>query len=95
MTRPENVTPATDAARLGTESSERRSAWLREDFFDSYVRWREACEGVRLAYEHWDNTTGKDRRLAYAAYSAALDREGQAATVHADCARAVRDYNGE
>jgi hypothetical protein len=91
MSCPEKPAPATDAARFRSELGDRRSAWLREDFFESYVRWREACEEVRLAYERWDSADRWDRGLAFGAFCAALDREGQAARVHADCARAIRE----
>jgi hypothetical protein len=90
MIWPEQPGPATDSSQIKPELSERRSAWLKQDFFDSYVRWREACEEVRVAYERWDSSDRRDRGLAFAAFCAALDREGHAASVHADSARAVR-----
>jgi hypothetical protein len=46
---------------------------------DEYVRWREACLTVRRAYDSWAIARPIERRLAHAAYVAALDREGEAA----------------
>jgi hypothetical protein len=78
---------AADSADVELNLGGRRSAWLRTDFFDSYVRWRKACEEVRLAYERWRTPESRDSGLTFAAYRAALDREEHAARVHADCAR--------
>jgi hypothetical protein len=91
MSFPENPAPPTGAAHVRSDLGARRSAWLREDFFESYVRWRQACEEVRQAYEHWSGAERCDRGLAFAAFCAALDREGQAANVHAECARTIRE----
>ena len=49
---------------------------------DSYVEWREECETVETGYEQWTQSERCDRRLAYAAYRAALDREEKAAAVY-------------
>jgi hypothetical protein len=48
-----------------------------------YVSWLEECESVRVAYERWDRAERSDRRLAYAAYLAALDGEEHAARTYA------------
>lgn len=90
MIWPENPGPATESGQVQPELTERRSAWLKQDFFDSYVRWREACEEVRVAYERWGGADRGDRGLAFAAFCAALDREGHAASVHSESARAIR-----
>jgi hypothetical protein len=50
---------------------------------DDYVRWREACLTVRRAYDSWAVARPSERRLAHAAYVAALDREGEAAASYA------------
>jgi hypothetical protein len=91
MSCPEKPAPATDTARVRSNLGDRRSAWLREDFFASYVRWRQTAEEVRLAYERWSKAEPRDRDLAFGAVCAALDREAQAATVHARCAREIRE----
>jgi hypothetical protein len=95
MSSPDNAASAPAPAHLASALGNRRSAWLKEDFFDSYVRWREACVEVDLAYQRWDGAERRDRGLAFAAFHAALDREGQAASVHGDCAEAARAYTGE
>ena len=53
-----------------------------DGFVDSYISWREACEQVRDAYDRWRRSPVSDRGHAYAAYSAALEREGFAADIH-------------
>jgi hypothetical protein len=63
----------------------RHDAWspsLADEFLDSWVSWREACEDVRSAYEHWGTCEASQRPLAFASYHAALDREDQAARVY-------------
>jgi hypothetical protein len=80
---------AVDYAHLKERLGGRVSAWFRPDFLDSYVRWREACEEVRLAYERSGTAERADSGLAFAAFCAALDREEHAARVHAACARQI------
>ena len=50
---------------------------------DSWVCWREACEDVRSAYERWGGAEPVQRGLAFENYRAALEREEQAALIHA------------
>jgi hypothetical protein len=95
MSPPDNAASAPAPDQTESALSNRRSAWLTEEFFDSYVRWREACVEVHLAYQRWDSADRPDRSLAFAAFSAALDREGQAASVHADSADAVRAFTDD
>jgi len=59
----------------------RRSA-SAEEFIESYVCWREACEDVRTAYRRWTNCRQGERGLGFAAYRAALEREEHASSVH-------------
>lgn len=54
-----------------------------DGFLDSWVCWREACEDVRSAYERWGTANAPQRALAFESYRAALEREEQAALVHA------------
>jgi len=53
-----------------------------DEFFDSWVGWREACEDVRSAYDRWETCNAAQRGLAFANYRAALDREDYAAAVY-------------
>ena len=55
---------------------------LVDDVIERYVCWREACAGVDSAYASWQATWPGERRLASAAYVAALDREQHAALVY-------------
>lgn len=54
---------------------------LTDEFIESYVCWREECVLLEEAYETWRTAPLADRGLAFAAYTAALDREQQAASV--------------
>jgi hypothetical protein len=44
-----------------------------------YCDWREECAVVHAAYERFSSAAADNRTLAFAAYSAALDREAAAA----------------
>jgi hypothetical protein len=66
-----------DAARVAA-----RVESLADEFLDSWVRWREACGDVRSAYDRWRRCQEAQRPLAFASYSAALDREEHAARIH-------------
>ena len=57
-----------------------------DEFLESYVRWREACEDVQSAYRRWTQAPEEDRTLSFEIYSAALDREEHAARIHGDWA---------
>jgi hypothetical protein len=90
MSSPVDPESVAEPPETRLELTERLSAWLRLDFLDSYVRWREACEDVRLAYQRWGSADRLDYGLAFAAFCAALDREGHAARVHANRAGRIR-----
>ena len=62
-----------------------------DEFLNSWVCWREACEDVRGSYERWRNCDAPQRGLAFASYRAALDREDQAARVHCVWADLLRE----
>jgi hypothetical protein len=64
---------------------------LIDEFIDSCLCWREACEDVRGAYQCWQQCNTARRGLAFASYRAALDREDQAARVYSMCADRVRE----
>jgi hypothetical protein len=52
---------------------------LIDDALDGYVAWREENATVEAAYRNWLRAGREERALAFAAYSAALDREEYAA----------------
>jgi hypothetical protein len=56
---------------------------LVDRLLEPYVSWREECLTVHLAYKQWTDSDRDERKLAYAGYLAALDREEQAARVYA------------
>jgi hypothetical protein len=55
---------------------------LIDALMEAYVEWREECATLRQAYERWMSFPAWERELAFAAYTAALDREQQASTVY-------------
>jgi hypothetical protein len=57
---------------------------LTDEFVESYVLWREACDDVDSAYERWDNCEPPQRAVAFKVYRAALDWEEHTADVHSD-----------
>lgn len=65
--------------------TKRRSA-LADEFFESYLCWREACEDVRGAYRRWADCGPQQRGLGFAIYRAALEREELAAGIHSESA---------
>ena len=70
--------------------SAKRLDAIVDEFVESYVSWREACEEVRAAYERWGTSNPPQRTLAYDWYRAALDREEDAARVHSRLATRLR-----
>jgi hypothetical protein len=63
-------------------------AELRPEMIDAlmdlYCEWREECTGVHAAYSRFCDVASAERALAYAAYTAALDREGAACQSYAE-----------
>jgi hypothetical protein len=59
--------------------SRRRQRETIDAVVNEYARWREECAIVHSAYDLWTASPPRRRRLAHAAYVAALDREGEAA----------------
>jgi hypothetical protein len=52
---------------------------LIDAMIDCYVGWREECAAVAASYENWSRAERREKKLAFSAYVAALDREEQAA----------------
>ena len=67
-----------------------RIVGLGDALIDLYVDWREECAAVHSTYERWRRAPKHDTAAAFAAYSAALDREERAGNVYAALVR--RDY---
>jgi hypothetical protein len=55
---------------------------LVDELIDEYVAWREERTAVSGAYDLWRGSPRGERRLAFAAYVAALDREERAAALY-------------
>jgi hypothetical protein len=60
-----------------------------DELLEAYVAWREECQAVWLADQLWIASDRGERRLAYAAYVAVLDREERAAGVYAEAVERV------
>jgi hypothetical protein len=53
---------------------------LVDDAFNHYLDWRQQSSTCQLAYRQWTTSArSRDSAIAFAAYTAALDREEQAA----------------
>lgn len=81
------------------ETAKPQDAQVRSDAIDRllelYCDWREECAGVHAAYERFSSATAGDRALAFAAYTAALDREASASrSYEAQVNRLVPDAPG-
>jgi hypothetical protein len=80
------------ATVLSSDTASER--WLKDQLVDQlielYVGWREASRTVWLAYQLWADADRGERKLAYAGYLAALDREQQTARVYAEQIESVR-----
>jgi hypothetical protein len=60
---------------------------IAQEYLESYVHWRAACQELRTAYERWANCAPAQRVLAFSGYRAALDHEESAALVHSQLAQ--------
>ena len=79
---------------LGPTIPPEQSPGLADGFTESHMRWRDACDEVRRAYERWDEGESPKRGLEFASYRAALDREEQAARIHCEWAEHIRAAKG-
>jgi hypothetical protein len=70
------------------------STEIRPDLVDRmielYCDWRTACWDVRAAYDRFLVAPAPDRAVAFAAYTAALDREQSACEAYAAQVRAIQ-----
>ena len=57
---------------------------LIDALMEAYVEWREECATLQRAYDRWTSFPAWERELAFAAYTAALDREQQASIVYSN-----------
>lgn len=56
---------------------------LTDQLIALYCDWRMRCEDVRISYGQLDAAPKEERPLVFAAFQAALDREGSAADAYA------------
>jgi hypothetical protein len=79
--------------RRALEEVDRVNTQVRPELIDVmvdvYVDWREECVALRKAYERWSSVRVAERKLAFAAYRAALDREDRASAAYADIVKSV------
>jgi hypothetical protein len=62
---------------------------LVDRMMELYCDWRSECAAVWGAYDRFSSAPATDRALAYAAYAAALDREGSACDAYAAQVRLI------
>jgi hypothetical protein len=62
-----------------------------DELVERYISWCDESYAVRTAYQQWSNSGRGERRLAYAGYVAALDREEQAARAYAGHVDRIRE----
>ena len=55
---------------------------LVDQLVEGYFAWRATCARVNDAYRFWASETGPRGRIAFGAYTAALDAEELAAAVY-------------
>jgi hypothetical protein len=55
---------------------------LVDALINVYVSWRGECASVALSYSAWGLSDRRDKRVAFSAYVAALDREEAAAETY-------------
>jgi hypothetical protein len=87
---------AREPARRDSKPKPKRKAVARvaDEFFDRYLRWREASEDLRTAYEQWGSCEPSQRIFRFEAYRAALEREERAARVHSHLAERLHASAG-
>jgi hypothetical protein len=77
-----------------TDSTTAFGRWALDEMLERYISWREECDAVRMAYQQWADSGRRERKLAYAGYLAALDREERAARTYAGHVERVRRIAG-
>jgi hypothetical protein len=65
---------------------------LIDTMMDLYCEWRTECKQVQAAYEWIERVQPSDRATAYAAYTAALDREECACNTYAAHIRMITSH---
>ena len=75
--RSSDTTPRSTRSRR--RSLERLLDRLVAEAFECYLAWRSECAVLEAAYRAWLQAPRSDAAFAYAAYTAALDREECAA----------------
>ena len=69
--------------KMGTNATAAPASWpMAADPVIAYAEWRMSSASVRAAYRQCTNAPKTDAHLAYAVYTAALDREDAAARVY-------------
>lgn len=86
--------PARRDSKPKAKAKAKAVARVADEFFDSYLRWREASEDLRTAYELWGSCEPSQRIFRFEAYRAALEREERAACVHSHLAERLHASAG-
>jgi len=73
-----------------SESTTAFAQRMIDELVERYISWREESSAVRMTYQRWADSDCRERRLAYAGYLAALDREERAAQTYASQVDRIR-----
>jgi hypothetical protein len=79
--------PTRPSDAFTTNQSEGNAA--TDAFLERYVEWREACLELRWTQRRWSAAAPVDRRIAFAAHRASLEREAAAAEAYATASEQV------
>jgi hypothetical protein len=63
----------------GPRLAEMERERLTDEAFQRYLEWRDECATLEAAYRNWSNAPASGGGFAFAAYTAALEREERAA----------------
>jgi hypothetical protein len=76
----------------GTAVDTAAATRLVNETIERYAAWCEKSAAVRVGYGQWSSAVRAERAICFAAYTAALDREGCAAEAYAESVRRLSRF---
>jgi hypothetical protein len=92
MAPPPHPAPLPDRTASPPAAALASLARVMDEFIERYVRWREAANAAREAYEHWTGVAREGRPAAFANYRAALDGEEAVADAYRASAERIAGH---